>query len=241
MKKSITIFILTGLFLIGCDSNKSREKDLPNNVDTTTKEKTALDPKNKEQNELFVLLDQLDTLKVYTREEYNKILDNDLTEIPENSTENPDSLYASKTTKSSAYKGERGIDLYYLVYAQYVKENVNKQVSRKVRNDLMELFDLLNTFMHRNHKTGDEMAYHINQRIPAYVEYNLINLDEKELKKKVDEKEKEAFMKDMKNQIFDEEDLVLISLTTDLDDKLDSHFKLKHVESFLEDIYDYLL
>lgn len=220
------------------------------NIISNEQTKNSMQPSNKDsqenkadtfENDYFIILAYgKDTIQTLSPKEYEEVLKNDLTEISENKSMSPDTLYNLKAYNTLNYGSEQGQDLFYLIYAKYLSENANKDIPLNVKEELEELLYSLNIFMNENINLGTGF-FHLYQRIPAYVQYELLNYNTEEDKKKPNKSEKNAFLALLKKQVVDKENRIMKWALEDFDQIINSEYKLTKAKTFFENSYGHLL
>lgn len=131
------------------------------------------DPKNSafytQKDSVFILYAENDTL-IYSRDEYNELVDRH----PEFFTDHPippDSTYYGHPDNPD-FGSEAGQDLYYVLYAWFLKQKENLSKYDEQRSKLRKIFLLLNS-MFQKLEYGGTMYGHMVPRIEAYVEYDI--------------------------------------------------------------------
>jgi hypothetical protein len=228
MKNNNAFIMFIVLLIYGCN--------IANNKDQH--ERTS--GENISDKDAIVLAYDKDTLLTLSISEYDSIIKYELVEIPQHNKLSPDSLYYKKATNTLNYGSEQGRDLYYLIYARYLSLNDNKHIPAEVKKNVEELFYDINLFMETNIGLGSGF-YHMIHRIPGYVNYELLEYDEKNNQSQPNNTEKEIFIKKLQLQIKDTTDTRLSYLIEEIDKIADTDFILKKAKSFLNDHYGHLL
>lgn len=220
-KSTIKIILLT---LIFNSCNQSRQSNSLND--------------NLIEKDILALVYTEDTLRSISKKEYETILKEKLTEIPKHNNLNPDSLYNQKPEKSPDFNSEQGKDFYYLIYAHYLSSNDNKAIPHQEVEEIEELYYTINLFMHTSIDLGSGF-YHIIQRIPAYAQYDLLisTADNN----KPDEKTKANFLMLLQKLVTEEDKRTLEITIEDIENQINTEFKLKLANSFLKNKYGHLL
>lgn len=175
-----------------------------------------------------------------TKAEYINLLKNELKEITSKYYLSPDTLYHLNAFKSLSFSSEQGQDLFCQIYARYLSENKNKAIPTKIKNELEEIFYSINNFINENENLGAGY-YHIFNRTPAYVEYELLSYDKEQNENKPNIKEKEEFVRQLKKQIVNKNSNIIQIALDDLNKLIDTDYKLKRAKSYLERRYGYLI
>ena len=232
---TLVVFSILPLIFTSCNNIKSEK------ISESTDDIAYYFPQDSNKN--FIILEYRgDTLQTLSKSEYEDILKNELKEIVEYQTLSPDSLYHIQAHRTLNYGSEQGQDLYYLIYAKYLSENMNKDIPEKIKNDLEELFHSVNVFMNENESLGlGSGFFHMSQRIPAYAQYELIEYNRKENQIKPNTKRKKDFLNLLEREIEDNSSEVMKLAMKDFDKIIDSEFKLSKAIEFMNQHYKQLL
>ena len=219
--KTLVVFLILPLLFLSCDNIKSEK------ISESTDDTVNYLPQDSNKN--FIILEfRGDTLQTLSKSDYEDILNNELQEIVEYKTLSPDSLYHIQADRTLNYGSEQGQDLYYLIYAKYLSENMNKDIPEKVKNDLEELFHSVNVYMNEIGLLGlGSRFFHMSHRIPAYAQYELIGYNQKKDEIKPNTKRKKEFLNMLEKKIEDKNSGIMKLAMKDFDKIIDSEFKLR--------------
>jgi hypothetical protein len=181
------LLCLTVILVFGCKHKPLAPQNIPP-ADTTRQVKTriALPASKAERNKYHTDKDKVyirkecDDTIVYSREEFNDIIDN-FPELYSPNVTNPDSTYANSkiwvdlvdslgNTKHFSFGSEAGKDQYYILYAWFLK---NKQGIAKYavrRKKLLEIYRTLNSIFGQLNYGGTYFG-HQYARIEGYAEF----------------------------------------------------------------------
>jgi hypothetical protein len=234
MNKLKTFLVYSILPLLFSSCNNIKSDKISELADTTVN----FLPQDSNKN--FIILEfRGDTLQTLSKSDYEDILKNELQEIVEYKTLSPDSLYHIQANRTLNYGSEQGQDLYYLIYAKYLSENMNKDIPEKAKNDLEEIFHSVNVFMNENGLLGLGF-FHMSQRITAYAQHELIGYNRKHDETKPNTKIKKEFLNLLEKKIEDRNSEIMKLAMKDFDKIIDSEFKLRKTIKYMNQHYEQL-
>ena len=202
---------------------------------------------------LFIATEIGDTL-IFPKEEFNQIVD----EHPEFYSDfayNPDYLYHQYGSNIINFSSEQGQDVYYALYAYFLKQKNGVENFAEQRRKLIDIFSNLNSlFSHFQY--GGTFFGHQRLRILGYAEYSiyLYPKNGEKFEKTYDiSRQKELYIKSLRQLIKDESTIDFETLgkekvertkkLNDIVDKLDrlitDIFYLRRAQAFQYENYEY--
>ena len=253
MRKAIYISILLiGLF--GC-KNETAEFKIENNTKSKVQSETDIEINSKHHTKsdtVYISTEIGETLK-FDKASFNRIVTNHpefFTEYPNN----PDQLHFNGNDKEE-FGSEVGQDIYYVLYAYFLKQRNGEQEYQFQRNKLIDIYSKINSIFGYLQYGGTYFG-HQKSRILGYAEYSIFLLPktEKDISKTYDIKEqKELYIKSLRKLIEDESSIDFYSLgeekkvrtkklnefVTELDNLITDIFYLRRAQEFQYGHYEY--
>jgi hypothetical protein len=252
----IASFIVVSLVILACNSQPV-QNDMAENANRV---ENNSDKQQQDKSKYYTTKDTLliatetgDTLK-FSNKEFNQIVD----EHPEFYSEfayNPDHLYHQYGSNTVKFGSEQGQDVYYALYAYFLKHKKGVASFVKQRKNLIEIFSRLNTLF--NHlQYGGTYFGHQRLRILGYAEYSIYlypKNGEKFEKTYEIAKQKELYIKSLRQLIADESNIdfetlgkekvertkKLNSIVDELDSLISDIFYLRRAQAFQYEYYEY--
>ncbi|WP_031457362.1 hypothetical protein [Flavobacterium chungangense] len=202
-------FILILIFIFGFLSCKNQPKQVEKI--TNAKRKTAI-KKNINSNyytqkdTILITTEIGDTLK-YTKSDFNKII-NEHPELIQEFPTNPDILYYN-FVNSVDFGSEQGQDVYFILYAHFLKQKNGIEKYTHQRKKLIEIYSMINSLF-GHFQYGGTYFGHQKMRILGYAEYSIYLLpkENNEIEKTYDiTKQKELYIKSLRQLIKDESEI----------------------------------
>lgn len=247
------IYILTIIIgLLSCNSQpKQVDKTTIANTDTKTI-KVDNSQYYTQQDTILIATEIGDTLR-FDKSDFNKIVD-EHPELFQEFPEHPDKLYY-RFVNSVDFGSEQGQDVYYALYAHFLKQKngVSKYIQQ--RKNLIEIYSRINSLF-GHFQYGGTYFGHQQMRILGYAEYSiyLFPKEKNELEKTYDiNKQKELYIKSLRQLIEDEskidfetlgqEKIKRIKKLNEIVDELDrlitDNFYLRRTQEFHYSNYEY--
>ncbi|RZJ89230.1 MAG: hypothetical protein EOO20_11540 [Chryseobacterium sp.] len=202
MKQTIYILTIT-IGLLSCN-NQPKQVDKTTIANTDIKTSKADNSKFYTQQDTILIATEIgDTLK-YAKSDFNKIVD-EHPELFQEFPEHPDKLYY-RFVNSVDFGSEQGQDVYYALYAHFLKQKngITKYIQQ--RKKLIEIYSRINSlFGHLQY--GGTYFGHQQMRILGYAEYSiyLFPKEKNELEKTYEiTKQKDLYIKSLRQLIEDE-------------------------------------
>ena len=202
MKQNIYILAITAGFL-SCSNQ-------PNQVDDTAIAKTEAQTTKGEnskyytqQDTIFIATEIDNTLK-FAKSDFNKIVD-EHPELFQEFSEHPDKLYY-RFVNGVDFGSEQGQDVYYALYAHFLKQENGVSKYEQQRKNLIEIYSRINSLF-GHFQYGGTYFGHQQMRILGYAEYSiyLFPKEKNELEKTYEiTKQKELYIKSLRQLIKDE-------------------------------------
>ena len=247
----IYIIIIT----IGLLSCNNQQKQLDNSSVNTVDNKISKVDISKYITHLDTILIATeigDTLK-YTKTEFNKIV-NTHTEFFEEYPDNPDQTY-SKINDKEEFSSEFGQDIYFALYAYFLKQKNGVEKYAHQRQKLINIYSNINSLF-RQFENGGTYFDHQKMRILGYAEYSiyLLTKAKKDISKTYSiKKQKEHYIKSLRLLIEDESKIDFKTLGIDkikriqklnkivdeLDKLITDNFYLRRTQEFQYRHYEY--
>ena len=173
LKLTIKIFAFS-LALLACNGQEKNVEN-PKTAITISESKPDTTSKNliKSDNQTIVL-EMGDTLKFASNE-----LNNIVRAHPEFTnaiTVHPDLSYR-QMNKQTEFESEAGQDIYYILYAYFLKQKQSKNTFFKERKNLINLYKSINSIFGLINNGGTYFG-HQHKRISAYAEYSIYLISE---------------------------------------------------------------
>jgi hypothetical protein len=165
------LLIMFALFVLGCNSQTAADKQRKAWIGDDNSVFTQKEESGYYTNERFVeiITETHDTLK-FTQQEFNTIVDAH-PEFYQEWCTNPDYLY-HKYGDSSDFGSEQGEDVYFTLYAYFLKQKHGVQEFAVPRRKLIDIYENLNSlFGHLQY--GGSYFGHQRLRILGYAEYSI--------------------------------------------------------------------
>ncbi|NML21912.1 hypothetical protein HHL16_13565 [Pseudoflavitalea sp. G-6-1-2] len=156
----------------------------------------------------------------------------------------PDQLYFSRSSALLFFDSEAGKDLYYDVYAYFLKQSQPGKAA--IRKKLDSLFRHIHTLYAQLKCSGGQYYVHRENRIPAYVEY-AVHKYSRSPEQSIDNAAKQRLIASLRQLVNDEleidDDVVgceaerkqtLPALIVSIDSLITENFYLQEALSFLE-------
>ncbi len=202
---------------------------------------------------LLITTETEDTLK-FSKQEFNQIVD----EHPEFYSEfvyNPDFLYHRYGISNADFGSEQGQDVYYALYAYFLKQKNGIEKFAEQRTKLIDIFSHLNTLFSRFQYGGTYFG-HQQLRILGYAEYSIYLFPKNnEIAEKTYDitKQKELYIKSLRQLIEDESTVdfetlgkekvertkELNRIVDELDSLITDIFYLRRAQAFQYENYEY--
>lgn len=223
------------IFIVSCTTQTSKQ-----NIKQYSEKISKKDKIRKYENKpINIPYTQSDNFSIEDSE-YRKILENELTEIPNFCKLHPDSLYHIKAFKTLKYGSEQGRDFFYQIYARYLSSHENKIIPRQTIVEIEEMYYLINIFVAETIGYSSEF-YHTIQRIPAYVNFELLDYTSIDHQKAVNSNDKKVFMKQFKKHINKQNDFILSSIILELQNEIATEYQLNKAKAFTKAQFGQLL
>lgn len=228
MKIKIVLQIIFLLVITACHNNKNSDKQ--NNDFTNGK------LKNNQTSKYHIRIDSLiipteigDTIR-FSKKEINQIIDNH-PEFFDESTRSPDFTY-HKFVNEVDFSSEAGQDVYYVLYAHFLKHKNGEEKYAKQRTKLINIYLKINSLF-SNLQHGGPYFGHQSFRILGYAEYSIFIMpkDEELVEKtyKID-KQKSLYIKSLRQLIDDENEIDLNTI------EKDKPFRVKKLNKIIDDL-----
>lgn len=251
VKQKIYILAITAGFL-SCNNQ-------PNQVDKTAIAKTEAQTNRVEnskyytqQDTIFIATEIDDTLK-FAKSDFNKIVD-EHPELFQEFSEHPDKLYY-RFVNGVDFGSEQGQDVYYALYAHFLKQKngISKYIQQ--RKILIEIYSRINSLF-GHFQYGGTYFGHQQMRILGYAEYSiyLFPKEKEEIEKTYDiTKQKELYIKSLRQLIDDESKIdfetlgqekttrsrKLNAIVDELEKLITDNFYLRRTQEFHYSNYEY--
>jgi hypothetical protein len=247
------IYIL--IITIGLLSCNNQQKQLDNSSVNTLENKISKVDISKYITHLDTILIATeigDTLK-YTKTEFNKIV-NTHTEFFEEYPDNPDQTY-SKANDKEEFSSEFGKDIYFALYAYFLKQKNGVEKHAHQRQKLINIYSNINSLF-RQFENGGTYFEHQQMRILGYAEYSIYLLPKakKDISKTYSiKKQKAHYIKSLRQLIEDESKInfktlginkikriqKLNKIVDELDKLIIDNFYLRRAQEFQYGHYEY--
>ncbi len=236
------------LFSLGCNT-KPKQKD--EHVQEKTKRNADQLIHPTQQDRVQIIMDINDTL-TYSKAAIENIKNNHpefFQEIPYN----PEQAYF-KNTEKVTFSSEAGEDIYFNLYAYFLKQKNDDSLFAAQRKKLLAIYSTIN-FLMAQIQYGGTYFGHQHRRIAAYAEYSIYLLKDKKSSGKTYDitKQKQLYLRSLRQLITDEisidqsiggpdkvkRNLELNSLVNDLDKLISNLFYLRRAQEFHYNHYEY--
>lgn len=267
-----TLIYITTILFWGCTQRQTNDKTI-SDADTAKKlTETKIElPQNKleraqyhtDKDTVYIFSQSKDTLK-FSKEEFNDIVDN-FPELISLNIQNPDTAYnfsklyvdlidSTGEKKRISFGSEAGQDIYYILYAYFLKQKNGIAKYSVRRKKLLEIYNTLNSLF-GNLNYGGTYFGHQYSRIEGYAEFSIYWFRHYEdyFDRPYDiTKQKEFYIKGLKQIILDEEKIdnntlgkkekterrkQLFDKVDILDKQITDNFYLRMAQSFQSDYY----
>ena len=248
-----TIYILAIIFgLLSCNY-QPKQVDKKTNANTDTKTSEVDNSKYYTKQDTILIATEIgDTLR-FAKSDFNKIVD-EHPELFQEFPEHPDKLYY-RFVKSVDFGSEQGQDVYFALYAYFLKQRNGIEKYAQQRKNLIEIFSRINSLF-GHFQYGGTYFGHQRMRILGYVEYSiyLFPKGKNELEKTYDiTKQKELYIKSLRQLIEDESKIdfetlgqekikrtqKLNNIVDELDKLIKDNFHLRRTQEFHYSNYEY--
>ena len=251
-----TLFYICLLLTFSCN-NQAKQSDKATNTEITDNN-TSL---NKiERSKYYITKDTLvistetaDTL-LYSKEEFNEIIDKYPELLNIKYVQNPDMVYYCSGNREE-FSSEVGQDTYYILYAYFLKQKNGVEKYSERRKRLIDIYSKINSLFSYLQYGGTYFG-HQSSRILGYAEFSvhLFIENEKNISKTYDiAKEKALYINSLRQIIKDESSIdfntlgkekadrnnELNKIVESLDNLITDNFYLKRAQAFQYDKYEY--
>ncbi len=249
------LYLLLFLFL-GC--NNRQEQTVTGNSNDTSIIKESSRKKYKsndfiKSDSLTIITDLGDTL-IYERSQINKILKEN-PELLNDNTQNPDQNYYCEGEKNG-FNSEAGRDVYYILYAYFLKNRNGDVKYADKRKILINLFQNINSLFQKFEHGGTYFG-HQYLRILAYAEYSIYLFKENEVygisKTYNINKQKQLYIASLRQLIIDEikmdnntlgsdkikRTIELNNIVNAIDSSITDNYYLRRMQEFHYGHYEY--
>ncbi|WP_461787767.1 hypothetical protein [Pedobacter sp.] len=248
-----TPYLLT--IIIGLLSCNAQPKQVDKNTLAITATKTIEANNSKyytQQDTILIATEIGDTLR-FAKQDFNKIVD-EHPELFQEFPAHPDKLYY-RFVNGLDFGSEQGQDIYYALYAYFLKQKNGITKYAKQRHNLIEIYSRINALF-ENLQYGGTYFGHQQMRILGYTEYSifLYPKEKNELEKTYDiTKQKELYIKSLRQLIADESKIdfetigqkkvertkKLNKIVDELDSLITDNFYLRRTQEFHYSNYEY--
>jgi len=202
VKKMLSMLAIT-IGLLSCKHPPEQAiKTVP--IDTIIKTKKADNSKYyTKEDTIFIATETGDTLK-FVKADFNKIVD-EHPDFFQELTESPDKVYY-RFVNTVDFGSEQGQDIYYALYAHFLKQKNGVEQYAKQRKKLIEIYSRINALF-GHFQYGGTYFGHQQMRILGYAEYSvyLLPKQKNEIEKTYDiSQQKELYIKSLRQLIADE-------------------------------------
>lgn len=258
--------LLISLFaILSCSIPDSQSKEAASEQkDTTTLISKPIEriKYHLKQDSLFIPSVFGDTLR-YGKEDFNTIVDY-FPELTDDITTEPDETYfrsgiwkdiikSDGTKEHLTFGSENGRDEFYVLYSWFLKSKNGEEKFKERREKLIQIYSAINNFSSYLESGGTYFG-HMQKRILAYAEYSVcLFSDYKEyfIKSYDISKQREIFIKSLRQQILDESsinldfqgekkierDVELNKIVDSIEKFISDYFYLKQAQEFLYRYY----
>jgi hypothetical protein len=167
--------LFTILFLVSNCKNQVEQVDkatISNTspIDSVSTSKVDYSKFYTTQDTIFIISEINDTLK-FGKQEFNKIIDDHPELHSSEYAEEPDLIYHSKKDNAD-FDSEVGAEVYYILYAHFLKQKNGVEKYAIQRKKLIEIFKNINSLF-ASFQYGGTYFGHQQSKIPAYSEYGV--------------------------------------------------------------------
>lgn len=251
MKQIIyTLIIATGLLSFNSKPKKI-DKTIPAELDTEIQD--IDNSKFRTQEDTILITTELDVTLKFAKDEFNKLI-NKHPEFFEEHPNNPDQLYFNNNNKKE-FESEVGQDIYYTLYAYFLKQKNGEKKYEKERKRLINIYLKINSLF-QHFQYGGTYFGHQYSRILGYAEYSiyLMPKNKEDIKKVYDiTRQKELYIKSLYQLIEDESKIdfntlgkekikrtnKLNKIVDELDELITDNFYLRRAQEFQFGHYEY--
>lgn len=249
VKQTIYILTITIGFLSCNNQPKQVDKTTIANTDTVRVDNSQY---YTQKDTILIATEIGDTLR-FAKSDFNKIVD-EHPELFQAFPEHPDKLYY-RFVKSVDFGSEQGQDVYYVLYAYFLKQKNGIAKYAQQRKNLIEIYSRINSLF-GHFQYGGTYFGHQRMRILGYAEYSihLFPKEKNELEKTYDiTKQKEFYIKSLRQLIDDESKIdfetlgqekikrtkKLNEIVDELDKLITDNFYLRRTQEFHYRNYEY--
>ena len=250
--KPILYILIFAIGLLSCD-NKLKKVDKTTRTELNIQTQNIDNSKFETQQDTILITTELnDTLK-FAKNEFNKII-NKHPEFFDEYPNGPDQLYFNHNDKEE-FGSEVGQDIYYALYAYFLKQKNGEKKYEKERKKLIDIYLKINSLF-QHFQYGGTYFGHQYSRILGYAEYSIYLLpkSKKDFKKTYDiSMQKDLYIKSLKQLITDESEIdfntlgeekiertkQLNKIVDELDKLITDNFYLRRAQEFQYGHYEY--
>lgn len=220
------------MVLLSCN-NQTKQVDKTVIAITDTKTSKVDNSKYYTPHDTIIITTEIgDTLK-YAKSDFNNIVDTHA-EFFEEYPNNPDQAYFNNNDKEE-FGSEIGQDIYYILYAYFLKQNNGVEEFAQQRQKLIDIYSNINSLF-GHFEYGGTYFGHQSRRILGYAEYSIYLLPKATdgISKTYDiAKQKELYIKSLRQLIEDE---IKIDFNTFGQEKIHRSKKLNKIVDELDDL-----
>ena len=251
MKQRIYILAIT-VGLLSCN-NQPNQVDKTPITNTGTKTRKIDNTQYYTQQDTILIATEIGDTLMFSKSDFNKIVD-EHSELFLDLPEHPDKLYY-RFVNSVDFGSEQGQDVYYVLYAHFLKQKNGIAKYAQQRKKLIEIYSGINSLF-GHFQYGGTYFGHQRMRILGYAEYSiyLFPKQKNELEKTYNiTKQKALYIKSLRQLIEDESKIdfetlgqekikrtkKLNEIVDELDNLITDNFYLKRTLEFHYSKYEY--
>lgn len=233
------IIILLSLLSFGCNNQNKNTYNLINE-DSAHKARDTFQRKGDARfyttkDTLLIATETGDTLN-FPKEKFNQIVDKH-PELYDDFAYDPDYVYHCNG-KSKDFSSEVDQDMYYVLYAYFLKQRNGIEKFAKQRRKLIDIYSNINSLF-GHFQYGGTYFVHQRMRILGYAEYSVYLYPRERFEKSYNiTKQKELYIKSLRQLIVDESSIDLETRGKDKEDRTKTlHEIVDKLELLITDIF----
>lgn len=238
--------------LLSCN-NQPKQVDKTTIANTDTKTPEVDNSKYYTQQDTILIATEISGTLRFAKSDFNKIVD-EHPELFQKFPEHPDKLYY-RFVNCVDFGSEQGQDVYYILYAYFLKQRNGIEKYAQQRKNLIEIYSRINSLF-GHFQYGGTYYGHQQMRILGYAEYSiyLFPKEKNELEKTYDiTKQKKLYIESLRQLIQDESKIdfetlgqekikrtkKLNEIVDEVDNLITDNFYLRRTQEFHYSNYEY--
>lgn len=245
------ILLLIFISILSCNKNKNSDLKVENKNSPNVKENVFKQIAEQKSNtsdsrisnakhyttfDTVVIKNEIDNTLKFSKNDFNKIVD-EHSEFFLDFPESPDNLY-SRFGNNHKFGSEAGQDIYYQLYAYFLKQKNGEKTFSLQRKKLIGIYININSLFSQFQYGGTYFG-HQSSRILGYAEYSIYLLpkNKEDIEKTYDiSKQKELYIKSLKQLIADEHTIDQQSFGQEKANRLlEMNATVKNIEKLITD------